>query len=80
MTCHMSVEEHLPTVKKFSKNINPELDDIGEMKASYEGQQDKSVFLQLFAVADVEKLLDLTQLMEVKKRELDIHIIKLMDI
>ena len=50
------------------------------MTESYNEQDDKTMLLQHFAVADMDKLTDLKLLFEVKKRELDLHIIILMDI
>jgi hypothetical protein len=41
----LSAEEDLPMVKKFSKDVNQELDDISPMKASYEGQEDQLILL-----------------------------------
>ena len=50
------------------------------MTESYNDHDDKTMLLQHFAVVDMDKLTDLKLLFEVKKKELDIQIVKLMDI
>jgi hypothetical protein len=80
MTYKVSIEEDLATAEKFWNDIKKELDDILAMTESYNDHDDKTILLQHFAVADMDKLTDLKLLFEVKKRELDLHIVILEDI